>query len=244
MNSVASASEVVGKEQQQEQNLTLYGYWRSSCSFRVRIALNLKGLKYDYKSINLLKGEQSHPEFLQLNPVGFVPVLVDGDSVIFDSFAIIMYLEDKYPQHPFLPTDIRKRAINFQAVSIVSSSIQPLHNLNLLKYIEINVGPDEKLPWVQSVIRKGFTALEKLLKEFTGRYATGDQVSMADIFLAPQIHAATNKFNIDMVVFYELVYMLWGIRGYNETYGLYFCGAITIASYQRYISTHRFPYYN
>ncbi|CAI8615873.1 unnamed protein product [Vicia faba] len=198
MNSVASASEVVGKEQQQEQNLTLYGYWRSSCSFRVRIALNLKGLKYDYKSINLLKGEQSHPEFLQLNPVGFVPVLVDGDSVIFDSFAIIMYLEDKYPQHPFLPTDIRKRAINFQAVSIVSSSIQPLHNLNLLKYIEINVGPDEKLPWVQSVIRKGFTALEKLLKEFTGRYATGDQVSMADIFLAPQIHAATNKFNIDM----------------------------------------------
>ncbi|CAK8564514.1 unnamed protein product [Lathyrus sativus] len=196
---MANASVVLAKEEEEQHNLTLYGYWRSSCSFRARIALNLKGLKYDYKSINLLKGEQTHPEFLQLNPVGFVPVLVDGDSVIFDSFAIIMYLEDKYPQHPLLPTDIHKRAINFQAVSIVSSSIQPLHNLNLLvKYIEINVGPDEKLPWVQSVIRKGFTALEKLLKEHTGRYATGDEVCMADIFLAPQIHAATNKFNIDM----------------------------------------------
>nr|XP_012575523.2 glutathione S-transferase zeta class-like isoform X2 [Cicer arietinum] len=76
--------------------------------------------------------------------------------------SIIMYLEDKYPQHPLLPTDIHKRAINFQVASIVSSSIQPLHNLNLLKYIEEKVGPDEKLPWVQSVIRKGFTGEIKL----------------------------------------------------------------------------------
>ncbi|GAU14761.1 hypothetical protein TSUD_204090 [Trifolium subterraneum] len=178
---MASASVVVGEAEAHSHShnkLTLYSYWKSSCSFRVRIALNFKGLKYDYKPVNLLKGEQSHPEFLQLNPVGFVPVLVDGPVVISDSFAILMYLEDKYPQQPLLPTDIHKRAINFQAVSIVSSSIQPLHNLNLLKYIEGKVGPDEKLPWVQSVIRKGFTALEKLLKEHTGRYATGDEVFM------------------------------------------------------------------
>ncbi|PNX74276.1 glutathione S-transferase zeta clasS-like protein, partial [Trifolium pratense] len=123
--------------------------------------------------------------------------------------ACTQYLEDKYPQHPLLPTDIHKRAINFQAVSIVSSSIQPLQNLNLLKYIEGKVGPDEKLPWVQSVIRKGFTALEKLLKEHTGRYATGDEVFMADIFLAPQLHAAVKRFNIDMVVFYALLVLLW-----------------------------------
>ncbi|KEH32726.1 putative glutathione transferase [Medicago truncatula] len=193
--SMASTSVIVEEEKQ----LILYSYWRSSCSFRVRIALNLKGLKYDYKAVNLLKGEQSHPDFLQLNPVGFVPVLVDGPAVIFDSFAIIMYLEDKFPQqHPLLPTDIHKRAINFQAVSIVSSSIQPLHNLNLLKYVEGKVGPDEKLPWVQNVIKKGFTALEKLLKEHTGRYATGDEVFMADIFLAPQLHAASKRFNIHM----------------------------------------------
>ncbi|XP_004499348.1 glutathione S-transferase zeta class isoform X2 [Cicer arietinum] len=194
---MASAS--VGEEEHNNNNkLILYSYWRSSCSFRLRIALNVKGLEYEYKAVNLLKGEQSHPEFLQLNPIGFVPVLVDGPAVIFDSFAIIMYLEDKYPQHPLLPTDIHKRAINFQAASIVSSSIQPLHNLNLLKYIEEKVGPDEKLPWVQSVIRKGFTALEKLLKEHSGRYATGDEIFMADIFLAPQLHSAYKRFNIPM----------------------------------------------
>ncbi|CAL5188604.1 unnamed protein product [Lathyrus oleraceus] len=193
------ASASVGEEAEHNNNkLTLYSYWRSSCSFRVRIALNLKGLKFDYKPVNLLKGEQSHPEFLQLNPVGFVPILVDGSAVIFDSFAIIMYLEDKYPQHPLLPTDIHKRAINFQAVSIVSSLIQPLQNLDTLKYINKRVSRDDKLPWVQSVIRKGFTALEKLLEEHSGRYATGDEVFMADIFLAPQLDAASKRFNIDM----------------------------------------------
>nr|XP_027190822.1 glutathione S-transferase zeta class isoform X3 [Cicer arietinum] len=184
---MASAS--VGEEEHNNNNkLILYSYWRSSCSFRLRIALNVKGLEYEYKAVNLLKGEQSHPEFLQLNPIGFVPVLVDGPAVIFDSFAIIMYLEDKYPQHPLLPTDIHKRAINFQAASIVSSSIQPLHNLNLLKYIEEKVGPDEKLPWVQSVIRKGFTALEKLLKEHSGRYATGDEIFMNEFPILSKLH--------------------------------------------------------
>ncbi|KAJ1400387.1 Thioredoxin-like superfamily [Sesbania bispinosa] len=182
---------------EQDNKLKLYSYWRSSCSFRVRIALNLKGLKYEYKPVNLLKGENSHPEFLELNPVGFVPVLVDGHAVISDSFAIIMYLEDKYPHHPLLPSDIHKRAINFQAASIVSSSIQPLQNLSLLNYIEEKVSPDEKLPWAQRVIRKGFTALEKLLKEHTGKYATGDEVFLADIFLAPQLYAAFKKFNTD-----------------------------------------------
>ncbi|XP_057415564.1 glutathione S-transferase zeta class isoform X2 [Lotus japonicus] len=194
---MATSQSVVGEEQQ-DNKLKLYSYWRSSCSFRVRIALNLKGLKYEYKPVNLLKGEQSNPEFLKLNPVGCVPVLVDGPAVIFDSFAIIMYLEDKYPNHPLLPRDINQRAINFQATSIVFSAIQPLHNLGILNYVGEKGGPDAKIPWVQSVIRKGFTALEKLLKEHAGRYATGDEVFMADIFLAPQLHAAYNRFNIQM----------------------------------------------
>ncbi|CAN1146034.1 Glutathione S-transferase zeta class [Linum perenne] len=110
--------------------LKLYSYWRSSCSCRVRIALNLKGIKYDYVAVDLVKGEQSSPEFLKLNPLGFVPVLVDGDVVISDSFAILMYLEEKYPQAPLLPSDLSKRAINYQAL-ISCTSIYLIFRLQI-----------------------------------------------------------------------------------------------------------------
>ncbi|KAG4378260.1 hypothetical protein GLYMA_17G003200v4 [Glycine max] len=144
----------------EEKKLKLYSYWISSCSFRVRFALNLKGLPYDYLAVTSF----SDPEFLKLNPIGFVPVLVDGDSVIVDSLAIIMYLEDKYPDPPLLPRDIHQRAINFQAATIVSSSIQPFQNYTVVKYIEEKVGTDEKLPWTQSVIGKGF--MGEILPDF------------------------------------------------------------------------------
>ncbi|XP_038902819.1 glutathione S-transferase 2-like [Benincasa hispida] len=181
--------------------LKLYSYWRSSCSHRVRIALNLKGLNFEYKAVDLLKGEQFTPEYEKLNPIGYVPTLVDGDVVIADSFAILMYLEEKYPQHPLLPRDLSKRAINYQAANIVSSSIQPLQNLAVLKYIEEKSGPAEKLRWVQHHIEKGFTALEKLLKAHAGKYATGDEIFLADLFLAPQILGAISRFSVDMSKF-------------------------------------------
>ncbi|TQD74596.1 hypothetical protein C1H46_039868 [Malus baccata] len=183
-----------------DQQIKLYSYWRSSCSYRVRIALNLKGLKYEYKAVNLLKGEQFSPEFRKLNPVGYVPVLVDGDTLVADSFAILMYLEEKYPQHPLLPPDLQKRAINYQAANIVSSSIQPLQNLAVLKYIEEKVSPDEKIEWVKFHIGKGFSALEELLNNHAGKYATGDEVYMADLFLAPQVYTAI-RFQLDMTQF-------------------------------------------
>lgn len=178
--------------------LQLYSYHRSSCAFRVRIGLNLKGLDYEYKAVDLLKGEQNNPEFLKINPIGFVPALVDGDVVLADSFAILMYLEEKYPQHPLLPRDLEKRAINYQAANIVSASIQPLQNLAVLNYIEEKVGPDAKLPWAQKHIGKGFAALERLLEKHAGKYATGDDVYLADLFLAPQVYGSVQRFNIDM----------------------------------------------
>ncbi|KAK4378765.1 hypothetical protein RND71_000627 [Anisodus tanguticus] len=190
---------------EESKKLQLYSYWRNSCAFRVRIALNLKGLEYEYKAVNSLKGEQRDPEYLKLNPLGYVPTLVDGDAVIADSFAIIMYLEEKYPQRALLPQDLQRRAINFQAANIVAANIQPLQNLAVLKYIQEKVGPNETTPWVQTHIRKGFEALEKLLKDYAGKYATGDEVYVADLFLAPQIHGAIKRFEIDMNQFPTLL---------------------------------------
>ncbi|PKU66242.1 Glutathione S-transferase zeta class [Dendrobium catenatum] len=136
--------------------LQLYSYWRSSSSHRVRIVLNLKGLEYEYKPVNLLKNEQSTPEFAKLNPLKYVPVLVDGDAVIADSFVITLYLEDKYPEHPLLPKDLKNKALNLQVASIVGSSIQPLHNLGVLNYIEGKLNSNEKVAWAQYHINYGF----------------------------------------------------------------------------------------
>ncbi|PWA56425.1 glutathione S-transferase 1 [Artemisia annua] len=141
----------------------------------------------------------SNLEYLKINPIGFVPALVDGDVVLADSFAILMYLEEKYPQHPLLPKDLEKRAINYQAANIVSASIQPLQIPAILNYIEEKVGPDARLPWAQKHIGKGFAALEKLLEKHAGKYATGDDVYLADVFLAPQVNYSVQRFNLDMV---------------------------------------------
>ncbi|KAI3770754.1 hypothetical protein L6452_01897 [Arctium lappa] len=170
----------------------------SPTSFSVRIALNLKGLDYEYKAVNLFKGEQHRPEFLKINPIGFVPALMDGDMVLADSFAIILYLEEKYPQHPLLPRDLVKKAINYQAANFVCSSIHPLIRLPILKYIGENVGLDEKIPWVHKNVGKGFAALEKLLKYHAGKYATGDEIFLADVLLAPYIIGYLQRYNFDM----------------------------------------------
>nr|CAB3489533.1 unnamed protein product [Digitaria exilis] len=153
-----------------------------SCSQRVRIALNLKGLEYEYKPVNLLANEQSDPEFERLNPIKYVPALVDGDTVIADSFAILLYLEDMYPQHPLLPQDPQKRALNIQIASIVGSSIQPLQNYPVLNFIEEKLDSNETIKWTQHHINRGFT-------------------EQADVFLEPQIYGGVKRFGIHMSIY-------------------------------------------
>uniref|UniRef100_A0A7N0TDH0 glutathione transferase n=1 Tax=Kalanchoe fedtschenkoi TaxID=63787 RepID=A0A7N0TDH0_KALFE len=181
--------------------IVLYSYWKSSCSWRVRFALRLKGLAYKYKAVNLAKREHFSPEFEKLNPLHFVPVLVDGSVVVAESYAILLYLEDKYPQIALLPADPKLKAINLQIASIINSSIQPFHMLGILKRIEEMCGPEESRSFAQSNIDKGFHCLENLLQKKSGRYATGEQLHMADVFLAPQIAVAADRFGVDMSKF-------------------------------------------
>ncbi|CAO2829341.1 unnamed protein product [Amaranthus hypochondriacus] len=195
---MASITETQGKAK-----IKIYSWWRSSASARVLITLHLKGLEYEYKEINILKGDQFTAEFKKISPRSFVPVLVDGDVVITESTAIIQYLEERYPQPSILPPqgEFQKRALHYQVASMINASMQPFINIQVLKYIEEKVGAEERIPWAHIYFKKGFSALENLLKEHSGKYALGDEVGMADVFLAPEIDGAVKLFNLDMSQF-------------------------------------------
>lgn len=167
----------------------LHNYFRSSTSFRARIAMNLKGLSYEYKAVNLLKGEQQSPEYKKLNPIGGVPSLIHNGKIIPDSFAIIEYLEELYPNPALLPKDAYTRARIRQVCEIVNSSMHPMGNLRVLNYLEKAKGynKEQKEEWFQEWAYRGLDALEKNLEQFAGTYSFGDQITMADVFLVPQV---------------------------------------------------------
>lgn len=171
--------------------MQLYNYFRSSASYRVRIALALKGLAYDYVAVHLLKKEQLAPAFAAMSPAKLVPVLKDGDTLLTQSLAIIEYLEETQPEPPLLPADARSRA-RVRALALdIACEIHPLDNLRVLRYLvhELKVSEEDKNRWYRHWAESGLEAVERQLAGHpaTGRFCHGDTPGLADIVLVPQV---------------------------------------------------------
>jgi len=177
--------------------LKLYSYWRSSASYRVRIALNLKGLPYEQITVHLTDdgGAQHGAEYHALNPQELVPVLIDGERIVRQSLTIIEYLDESYPGDlTLLPATARDRARVRALAQMIACDIHPLANLRVMQYLEheFNAPKIERETWTRHWIGEGFKAIEALLGENpgTGVYCEGDEPSLADAFLIPQVYNA------------------------------------------------------
>lgn len=176
--------------------MKLYTYWRSTAAYRVRIALHLKGLRFELEPVHLVRegGEQHRPDYLAMNPQGLVPTLMDGAHVLTQSLAILEYLDDKQPEPPLLPDDALGRARVRSLAQMIASEVHPLNNLRVLQYLtgELRVSDEQKTAWYHHWLAQGLAPLEKRLanESATGRFCHGDQVSQADICLVPQLYNA------------------------------------------------------
>jgi maleylacetoacetate isomerase len=191
--------------------MIIYDYFRSSAAYRVRIALNLKGLTPERRSIHLGQGAQREAAYKAINPQGFVPYLVEDDFALSQSLAIIEYLDEKYPEPPLLPQSLVARARARQIAQIVACDIHPLNNSRILSYLsnDLNVTDAVKTQWVCGWIHDGFVAIESLLADRTTqtKFCVGDTPTLADICLIPQVtnanrfHCAMDKFPLIMTVY-------------------------------------------
>lgn len=180
--------------------LTLHGYFRSSASWRVRIALNLKGLDYDSRARHLLRGEQRAEDYLTLNPQGFVPSLSLADgAVLTQSLAICEYLEEAYPQTPILPRESVERARVRAFAQVIASDIHPIQNLKILKRLRhLGLDAEQAHQWARAIISEGFDACAALLaKDGHGPFCFGNSPTLADICLIPQL-ANARRFGVDL----------------------------------------------
>lgn len=182
--------------------MKLYSYWRSSCSWRVRIALNLKGLAYTYEAVHLLKdgGQQNTEAYRAVSPLRTVPTLEleEGGVVrrLSQSLAILEYLEERYRTPALLPADPLLRARARMLSEMVNSGIQPLQNLSVLQLVKSELKGDDKA-FAAHWNMRGLAGLEAAVKETAGTYCLGETVSFADIFLVPQLYSA-RRFGVDL----------------------------------------------
>ena len=180
---------------------TLYTFFRSSASFRVRIALNLKGISYDPVVIGLPKGEQSGGDFMAVNPQGLVPAWADENGVLAQSLAIMEYIDEKYPATPLMPKDLAGRARVRALAQLIACEIHPLNNLRVLKYLkaEVKQTEDQVNTWYRHWVAQGLGILERqlVLDNTPGSYMHGDTPGLADCCLVPQIFNA-KRFDCDL----------------------------------------------
>jgi len=188
--------------------MKLHTFWRSSAAYRARIALNLKGIEYQSVSHHLRDGEQRKADYLGLNPQGLVPTIEAGNIVIAQSVAIIEYLEELYPSPPLLPKDPLARAHVRSMALNVACDIHPLNNLRVLNFLRdgMQLDKDAVDRWYRHWIAEGFHGLEVLAMRHTsdGKHCFGSEVTMADVFLVPQVYNA-RRFKCDVTPYPTLV---------------------------------------
>jgi len=182
--------------------LLLYGYWRSSSAYRVRIALNLKGIQYRQKYVHLVRegGEQHRIEYREVNPLGLVPALVHENQTIVQSMAICEYLEETFTDIPLLPAKASARARVRTIAQSITSEIQPLNNLAVMHYLKNEMQQDDAAikAWYAHWVTRGFSAVESWLSTpDSGLYCHGDTPTLADCFLVPQVYNA-ERFSCDL----------------------------------------------
>ncbi|WP_316214741.1 maleylacetoacetate isomerase [Bradyrhizobium sp. SZCCHNR2035] len=186
--------------------MKLHGYFRSSASYRVRIALNLKGLTAEHLPHHLRKGEQRAPDYLKLNPQGFVPTLEDdGGAVLIQSLAIIEWLDETHPVPPLLPKDPLTRARVRAFAQVLACDTHPVQNLKVLARLrELGLPEDKVTAWAGWVNREGLAACEALIKHEPGPFCFGVAPTLADLCLVPQLGNA-RRFGVDVAAFPRLL---------------------------------------
>jgi maleylacetoacetate isomerase len=201
--------------------IRLYSYWRSSAAYRVRIALNLKGLPYETMPVHLLQdgGQQHTPEFIDLNPQELVPVLMHGNRILRQSMSIIEYLDETWPTPPLMPATARERQRVRAIAQMIACDIHPLNNLRVLQFMEKtwNVPQAERDTWLRHWMKVGLDAVEDTLCDnpSTGDFCDGEQPTMADCCLVPQVYNA-ERFGVDMAPYRTIRRIVQTCLGMDE----------------------------
>jgi maleylacetoacetate isomerase/maleylpyruvate isomerase len=182
--------------------LALYSYWRATAPYRVRIALELKGLAYDYVPVDLVAGEQQGEGYRALNPQGLTPALEIGDGrVLTQSLAILEWLEEAHPVPPLLPAEPAARATVRAMAGVVACDMHPLNNLRVLRQLaKFGVGEDDRTAWIHRWMHEGFGALEPMVAAHGAGFAYGASPGLADCCLVPQLYSA-ERYGVDLAAY-------------------------------------------